>query len=798
MCSNPLVKPKERAAQTFWVALAMAAALFLPFIIYNKGLFIYYGDFNVQQISFYQMAHDAVRAGETAWSWTTDLGANFIGSYSFYLLGSPFFWLTLPFPSAAVPYLMGPLLMLKFACAATAAYLLARRFVRPSYALMAGLLYAFSDFSVYNVFFNHFHEAMILFPLMLWAMERCIVDNKRGWFLVTVFLSALSNYYFFIGQAIFLVIYFLMRLGAPDFRCNAKKFLGLAAEAVLGTAAAAVLLMPSYLSVLQNSRIEASLGGWDVLLYNRPQRLPDIIHSFFFPQDIPARPNFFPDSDNKWASMCAWLPLFGCTGALAYFQSRRHNDWLRRMLTVCVICAVIPIFNAAFQLFNAMYYARWFYMMVMMLVLATVRCFEEQDYIPANWNRAIGWAAGISIFFVLVIGFTERKDAESGEVVRGLMADAPRFWMYAVLVLVCLGVVYLLWRLYRLRPQLFVRATLGCLCCVSLLFGWMTIALGKGNTNFSDGYMMQRAINAGDAVVLPEDGEVFSRTDFNDEVDNLGMFWQRPTIQAFHSIVPGSVMEFYDSIGISRSVASRPSVSHYALRGLTSVRWLFEYADEDGLLLNKKEQADRFYNPETQMCKIPGFGYYGTVNGFYVYENDAFVPMGFTYDCILSRSQYDKLVVSRREQVLLKALVLEDADAARFAALLPAWDADNAQYFHDAYLSDCAARAATAAERFVTDADGFSAVIDLPQPNLVFFSVPYEEGWSATVNGKSAEIVKAGVGFMAVVCPAGENIDIRCDYNTPGLAAGWCLSGAAVLTAALWIGCEYYLKRRKG
>ena len=66
MCSNPLVKPKERAAQTFWVALAMAAALFLPFIIYNKGLFIYYGDFNVQQISFYQMAHDAVRAGETA------------------------------------------------------------------------------------------------------------------------------------------------------------------------------------------------------------------------------------------------------------------------------------------------------------------------------------------------------------------------------------------------------------------------------------------------------------------------------------------------------------------------------------------------------------------------------------------------------------------------------------------------------------------------------------------------------------------------------------------------------------
>ena len=93
----------------------MAFLLFLPFLIIDKGLFIYYGDFNVQQIPFYRMAHDAVRSGNIFWNWNTDLGANFIGSYSFYLLGSPFFWLTLPFPSAAVPYLMAPLLMLKFA-----------------------------------------------------------------------------------------------------------------------------------------------------------------------------------------------------------------------------------------------------------------------------------------------------------------------------------------------------------------------------------------------------------------------------------------------------------------------------------------------------------------------------------------------------------------------------------------------------------------------------------------------------------------------------------------------------------
>ena len=83
----------------------------------------------MQQVPFYQMCHDAVRSGNLGWSWTTDLGANFIGSYTFYLLGSPFFWLTIPFPSQAVPYLMGPLLILKFACASATGAHYIRRYV---------------------------------------------------------------------------------------------------------------------------------------------------------------------------------------------------------------------------------------------------------------------------------------------------------------------------------------------------------------------------------------------------------------------------------------------------------------------------------------------------------------------------------------------------------------------------------------------------------------------------------------------------------------------------------------------
>ena len=155
---------KEKYFSTFIIALVTAAALFVPYMILGEGYFTFYGDFNVQQIPFYQQCHKAVKEGNIFWSWTTDLGANFIGSYSFYLLGSPFFWLTIPFPNFMVPYLMGPLLILKFACAALTSYCYIRRFTRTSSAArLGGLLYAFSGFSVYNIFFNHFHEAIIFF-----------------------------------------------------------------------------------------------------------------------------------------------------------------------------------------------------------------------------------------------------------------------------------------------------------------------------------------------------------------------------------------------------------------------------------------------------------------------------------------------------------------------------------------------------------------------------------------------------------------------------------------------------------
>ena len=310
--------------RAFALAFLIAALFFVPFLIYNRGYFIFLGDFNVQQIPFYRLAHEAVRSGNLFWNWNTDLGANFIGSYSFYLLFSPFFWLTLPFPNEFVPHLMGPLLILKTACSALTSYWFIKRFVTErSYAVLGSLLYAFSGFMTFNIFFNHFHEVAVFFPLLLVALEELVENNRRGFFALTVALNCLVNYWFFIGEVVFVLFYVVVRIVTGGWPITVRKFLRIAFESVLGVMMAMFLLLPSVLAIMGNPRTTSDnlLTGWLMWIYGYNQRLPAIIQSLFFPPELPSQPNFFPEMGAKWSSLSAWLPLFSSCGVFAYLRT---------------------------------------------------------------------------------------------------------------------------------------------------------------------------------------------------------------------------------------------------------------------------------------------------------------------------------------------------------------------------------------------------------------------------------------------------------------------------------------------
>ena len=57
---SPLFKGEPRYLFVLAVGFITAFAVMLPFLLYDSGYFIMYGDFNVQQYPFYMHAHDAI------------------------------------------------------------------------------------------------------------------------------------------------------------------------------------------------------------------------------------------------------------------------------------------------------------------------------------------------------------------------------------------------------------------------------------------------------------------------------------------------------------------------------------------------------------------------------------------------------------------------------------------------------------------------------------------------------------------------------------------------------------------
>lgn len=785
---SPRLARSPYTAETgrYWFVLGLgfitAFAVMLPFIIYDSGYFLMYGDFNVQQYPFYMHAHDAIQNGEWGWDFKTDLGVNFIGSYSFYNLGSPFFLLTLLFPSAAVPYLIGPLLSLKIGCCAMTGYAYTRRFTRiDDYAVLGGLMYAFSGFSIFNMFFNHFHEPMVFFPLMLIALEELMVNDRKGWFAVTVAINAFVNYYFFVAEVFFIVIYFFVRLAmCREWKVTPAKFGIIAFEAVLGFLMAGVIVIPSVWEVAQNPRTESKLYGWNALLYSQSQRYLNILESFFFPPDLPARPNFTPDSNSKWGSIAAYLPMFGMTGVIAWLQCRKGH-WLRRMVIICYFMAFIPFLNSVFQLFSATYYARWFFMFTLMNSLATVMALSNEDI---DWGRALKWSTGITLAIALSIGLmlkTEADEENGVEAVYGLMEYPDRFWTYvaiALLALMMTGVAVAKLK-QRNRRQVYAVSLAGIIvlyAATSIIF----IGTGKTLSYDSRTYVIPYALSRGKNIDLENlhDGEY--RVDFYSDMDNMGMFWDTSCIQAFHSIVPSSVIDFYESIGIERGVATRPSTDTYALRSLLSVKYLFENAEDAEFGSNPMS------NGHISTTKMPGWSHLKTEDGYDIWQNDGYIPYGFTYDYYISQENYEGMFArSDRDNLMLRAIVLSEEQIKKYSGILENLPEDKMTFTESNYLTDCADRQANCSDEFSTDKDGFSAKITLDKQNLVFFSIPYDSGWSAYVNGEKVKIERVNVGFMAVLCDAGTS-EIRFEYETPMFNTGVATTGVCLVVLSLY------------
>ncbi len=782
-----LLTPREQDRKKFWQAVGLcaltAAIFFLPFYILDGGFFHYAGDFNSQQISFYRYMNGFVKgagypdsafagAPHNTFSWATDLGSGVMNAYSFYLYGSPFFWLSVLLPQSWLPYMMVPLLVLKFGVAGGGAYLYLRRYVKnANYAVLGACLYALSGFAVYNVFFNHFVDVVALFPYLLWALDEAIYEDRHGLFAFWVAVNLLNNYFFFVGQVIFLCIYFVCKLTAKDFRLTGRKFGHLLWESVLGVAMGCLLLFPAVLSLLQNPRTIDLSSGWGFLTYAKVQQYLAILLSWILPPDSPYLTSVWSEGVIKWTSMTAYLPLCSLAGAMAYWRSRKA-DSKKRIVAVCAVCALVPVLNSAFYALNSSYYARWYYMPTLILAAMTVNALEDPEVDLDAPARGIGWIMLAALVFAVVPVRDDTTETWSF----GVLKNPGQF--FTVLGFGLLGLMlyrYLcgVWRQDSRFAQRMTAAVLVFACAFTMVH----IGIGKFGQWHTDSDLVEQDTNA---LLLKNDlPEGDYRIDTYKIHDNIGMWLDKSCLQYFGSTAAPSILSFYPGLGVKRDVRSEPEITNYALRGLLSVEYL----------ITTPEKRESFEDEADE-----GWTYLADVDGYALYHNDNYVPMGFTYDYYVTEATYEASIKTLRSNLLLRALVLEDEDVEKYSSYLTELpDALLDDLHYDSYTQDCADRRAHSCSVFQMNNAGFHAEITLDKANLVFFSVPYDDGFTAYVNGEKTDILRVDEGLMAVLCPAGTS-SIDFVYQAAGLSASRVVTAVAI---PVWVVYVAYFVRRK-
>lgn len=724
------------------ISLIMASIILVPQIIKGKGILSVFSDFNYQQIPFSIEANNLIKTGNIQYEWNNDLGTSFIGSYSFYNLGSIFFLISLIFPSTVFPYLIGPLLILKYVVAALFAFIFLKRYVKnKDYAVIGALLYAFSGFQITNMLFNHFHDVVALFPLLLIGLDKAMLDNKKGLFAIAVAINAFTNYFFFIGQVVFLIIYFIIKVITKDYKLTTKKFITLAIESLLGVGIASLLFIPSIIFVLDNPRVNSD---WTLITAFKPQfkKIAEILRGFIVAPEIMSQRGIFHETE--FSSIEAYLPFVGivlCSG----YMWKHKKSWISILLLICFILMLFPITNSMFFAFNTAYYARWFYMMILIMALASSKALEEKIKLEYGYLST-------TLIFGLIIALMIYLSLKGNQVVFHI----NYFLVNVLITLFGLVGLYIIYKL-KDKKKLFVPLIITGIIVSTILNGihfFYKYNEIQDKPNYINEYLKTEL-----KLDYLNDGE---RTNSTQQTHvNYSYIVGVPNISSFNSTISGHAINFYNSLGLERGV--RTIITDEKIQDFLSVKYL---------ITDKNENLDYELKEETKYNKV--------------YINKNYISQGIPYKYYISKEEFFKLDNNTKKDLLVYAVVLDEEQIKKYSNILEKINLENIDKLNKNYNKYIKELSNNTSKEFTYIKNGAKLTIDSEKEKFIVLTIPYDKGWTITNNKQEIVYENVDNGLIGITISEGEN-NIEMTYKTPGLKLGLIISLISIISLSTYL-----------
>ncbi|HDX9589658.1 TPA: YfhO family protein [Bacillus pseudomycoides] len=327
--------------------LLLSYAIFGMYPFGNYSVLI--SDLSTQYVQFYSYLHSVFTEGKSL-QYTMELGGgiNFIGTFAYYL-SSPFSLLLFFFNKANLPEFIFLITLLKVGFAGLTCGLFLRYVIGKQHKglLLFSTAYALSGFVMAYSFHVMWLDGIVFLPVVLMGVEKLLRDKKIIFFTAALAIMFIANFYISFMFGIFTFLYFMIRLFTQyefrDIKAWGKHFLLFCIGTGLAVGIGAVIILPTFEALKSNPysisstefKLEWKLdlllfywkllsGGYDSSLFGNPNVYAStlvlvLLPLFFVNKEINKR--------EKFLSIFVFLFLI-CSFAIPFLNLAWHgNKW---------------------------------------------------------------------------------------------------------------------------------------------------------------------------------------------------------------------------------------------------------------------------------------------------------------------------------------------------------------------------------------------------------------------------------------------------------------------------------------
>ncbi|MDR3112644.1 MAG: YfhO family protein [Elusimicrobiota bacterium] len=237
-----------------------------------------------------------------------------------------------------------------------------KNFISNFAILLGTLVYVFSGYSMSFLYQPFFLNSLIYFPLLLVGIEKILKNEKPHFFIIIVFISLTSNFYFFYILSAMMLIYAAVRIFyMPK---NLKNFwlpTKLISYYIVGVLMSCIIFIPNLIALLETSRFRSHLR-------------PDWFYNFNMYKKSFLDFILTQSKDNPSCFEATGFPLIAVIAAVLLFLQKNKHKELKSVFIFFTFCAFFPIASYIFTGFN--YPSnRWMFAYSFLTALITVNIF---------------------------------------------------------------------------------------------------------------------------------------------------------------------------------------------------------------------------------------------------------------------------------------------------------------------------------------------------------------------------------------------------------------------------------------